>query len=451
MQITETNAEGLKHEFKIVVPADDIARRVENRLQEIGRTARLPGFRPGKIPLSVLRTRFLPAVMGEVVQGAVNEAADTAMKDNKLRPALQPKVDITSFDEGKDLEYTLAVEALPEIVPMEFSQLSLERLKPEVPDTEIDDSLKRMAERQRKSDIVDRAAQSGDAVTIDFKGEVEGKEFPGGAGTDQRLELGSASFIPGFEDQLIGAKAGEERDVHVTFPGEYGVADLAGKAATFAVTVKEVRELQPLVIDEAMATEMGMENLAELRGAVRQQMEREYEGLSRQRLKRQLLDRLAEHHHFPVPAGMVDVEFENIWRQFEAQRERGKAAGTPDGDEGKSDDDMKAEFREIAERRVRLGLLLSEVAHRAEISVAQEEVNQALLIEARRFPGQEKKVVEFYRSQPGAIDGLRAPILENKVVDHILGMAQVSERSVPVQELIAAEESDEKDKSDEPA
>jgi len=444
MQVTETSTDGLKHEFKIVIPAADITERIDKRLIEIGQQTRLPGFRPGKAPMSVLKTRFLPHVRGEVVQDAVNQGADEALKDRNLRPALQPKVEITAFDEGKDLEYTLAVEALPEIEPMDFTTIALERWKPQVPDNEVEESLKRLADRQRKDEKVDRETAKGDLVVIDFKGEIDGKEFPGGAASDYRLEIGSGGFIPGFEDQLEGAKAGEERTVNVTFPADYGVADLSGKPAKFAVTVKEVRAFQDQPIDNSLAEALGMENIDELRKMVKEQNERQYGDLARQRLKRQLLDQLAKGHSFPVPPGMVDGEFETIWKQYESQRERAKESGVTDYNEGKSDDQVRAEFHAMAERRVRLGLLLSEVARRHNISVTQDEINQALVAEARRFPGQERKVVEYYRNEPGAIEGLRAPILENKVVDHILGSAKVSERTVPAADLVAAEEEDAK-------
>lgn len=440
MEVTETNADGLKHEFKIVIPAGDIAERIDKRLVEIGRQTRLPGFRPGKAPMSVLKTRFLPHVRGEVVQDVVNQAADETLKGRNLRPAMQPKVEITAFDEGKDLEYTLAIEALPEIEPMDFTVISLERWKPEIPDSEVDESLNRLAQRQRKDEPVEREAAKGDLVVIDFKGEVDGKEFPGGSATGYRLELGSGGFIPGFEDQLVGAKAGDERTVDVTFPADYDVADLAGKPAKFAVTVKDVRAYQDQPVDNTLAEALGMENLDELRRMVREQNERQYADLARQRLKRQLLDQLAKGHDFPVPPGMVDGEFDTIWKQYEFQRDRAKESGVTDYNEGKSEDEVRVEFRNMAERRVRLGLLLSEVARRHNITVTQDEINQALVAEARRFPGQERKVVEYYRNEPGAVEGLRAPILENKVVDHILGAAKVSERTVPAAELVAAEE-----------
>jgi trigger factor len=445
MQITETNAEGLRHEFMVVVGADDIERRVQDRLNDIGRSVRLPGFRPGKVPLSVLRKRYGSSVMGEVLEHVVNDSSSTAMRERNLRPALQPQVEIVSFDEGKDLSYKMAVEVLPEIQPMNFSELQLERLKPEVPDQEIDQALERIARQQRKSEPADRPAAKGDLVVIDFAGSIDGTEFPGGSAKDYTLELGSGAFIPGFEDQLVGAKAGEQRTVEVTFPADYGAPDLAGKAAQFAVTVKEVRAVTPQPIDDSLAEAVGMENLEGLRQAVRERIERDYAGLARQHLKRALLDQLAERHHFPVPQGMVDIELDTIWKQFEAQRERARQSGTAPEEGGKSDDEIKAEYRPIAERRVRLGLLLSEVGRKNNITVSQEELNRALVDEARRFPGQERQVIEYYRKNPSAADGLRAPIYEDKVVDFVLEMAQVTERGVSPAELMAEAEKDDED------
>lgn len=440
MQITETNAEGLKHEFKVTIGADDIARRVESRLHEIGRQVRLPGFRPGKVPLTVLKKRYGPSVMGEVIERAVNDSSSEAMREHKLRPALQPKVEIVSFNEGKDLEYRLAVEVLPEFVPMDFAELKLERLRPEVPDQEIDAALERMAKQQRKDEPVDRAAANGGVVVIDFVGSIDGAEFPGGSAQGHRLELGSGSFIPGFEEQLLGAKPGEHRDATVNFPADYGAQDLAGKTARFAVDVKQVRALLPQPIDDSLAEAVGMENLQALRDALRTQIERDYAGIAQQRLKRQLLDRLAERHAFPVPQGMVDIELDVIWKQFEAERERAKQSGVAQPEEAQSDDEIKAEYRAIAERRVRLGLLLSEVGRSNNISVTQDEINRALGEEARRYPGRERQVIEYYRKQPGALDNLRAPIFENKVVDYILEIAEVTDRSVPPSELLKEED-----------
>ena len=440
MQITETNTEGLRREFKVVVAATDIEQRMATRLNEIGRTVRLPGFRPGKVPMKVLKSRYGQAVMGEVIERAVSDSSNEALRSRNLRPALQPKVEIVAFNEGTDLEYMLAVEVLPEIEPMDFASLELERLRPEVPEADVQKALERIARQQRKSEPADRAAEKGDAVVIDFKGTADGKEFPGGTAQGYTLELGSGSFIPGFEDQILGTKAGETRTVAVTFPENYGAAELAGKAASFEVAVKEVRGFTDQPIDDSLAKAVGMEKLEELRQAVTEQIERDYEDIARQRLKRALLDKLAERHEFPVPAGMVDIEFNAIWQQFEQERERQKKAGEPESDEPFNEEEIKAEYRAIAERRVRLGLLLAEVGRRHNINVTPEEINRALTEQARRFPGQERRVIEYYRHNPEAIDQIRAPMFEDKVIDFILEQAKLSERRVPVSELLKDED-----------
>jgi trigger factor len=440
MQITETTTEGLKREFKVVIPAADIEQRMTSRLTEIGRSVRLPGFRPGKVPMTVLRKRYGSAVMSEVLERALNDTSGEALREQNLRPALQPKVEIVAFNEGTDLEFKLAVEVLPEIQPMDFAELKLERLRPEVPEDEVQAALERVARQQRKSETVERAAETGDIVVIDFKGSVDGKEFPGGSAEGYSLELGTSSFIPGFEDQMVGAKAGETRTVSVTFPADYGAADLAGKPASFEVKVKEVRALQPQPIDDSLAQAIGMEKLDELRQSLSEQIERNYEDLARQRLKRTLLDRLAERHEFAVPQGMVEIEFDAIWRQYEQERERQKAAGNAEPEEPVNEEELKAEYRAIAERRVRLGLLLAEVGRNHNISVTPEEINRALTERARQFPGQERRVIEYYRNHPEAIDQLRAPMFEDKVIDFILERAEVTERRVPVSELLKDED-----------
>jgi trigger factor len=439
MEITETNTEGLRREFKVVVAAADIDQQVTRRLSELGRTIRLPGFRPGKVPISVLKRRYGRAVMGEVLERVVNDGSSEALRARNLRPAVQPKIEIVSFNEGADLEYKMAFEVLPEIRPMDFSEITVERLRLEVPESEVQTALERIAQRQRKSEPVERSAEKGDAVVIDFKGTVDGTEFPGGAAEGYTLELGTGAFIPGFEDQLVGAKAGDARTVQVTFPADYGAADLAGKAAEFQVNVKEVRAFAQQPIDDSLAQAVGMENLAELRQTVSDQIERDYGSIARQRLKRTLLDRLAERHEFPVPEGMVDIEFEGIWRQLEQERERQKAAGEKE-EEPFDEAAAKAEYREIAVRRVRLGLLLAEVGRTHNITVAPEEINRALTEQARRFPGQERQIIEHYREHPEAIDHIRAPIFEDKVIDFILERAKVTERSVPPSELLKDEE-----------
>ena len=438
MQVRETSAEGLKHELTVVVAAAEIEKKIQDRLAEIGRSVRLPGFRQGKAPLALLKKRYGPSVMGEVVERTVNDSSSEAIKEHKLRPALQPKIEIVSFNEGKDLEYKLAVEVLPEIGPVSLDGIALERWKAEIPDSEIDQALERIAKQQRKTAPVERAADKGDFVRIDFKGTIDGVAFPGGSADNYLLELGSGGFIPGFEDQLVGAKAGETRTVAVTFPADYGNADLAGKAAAFVVTVKEVRQVESQPIDESLAAAVGMENLAELRQAVRERIEREYGGIARQKLKRELLDQLAARHAFAVPAGMLDLEFQSLWREVEAERKRAKDGGAPDPELGKDDAELKVEFQALSERRVRLGLLLNEIGRTNSITVAAEELNRAVIDRARGFPGREREVLDFYRNNPQALDSLRAPIYEDKVVDFIVGKVNVTERSVPPAELTAA-------------
>jgi len=438
MQVKETSSSGLKHEFSVTVEAAEIARQMESRLAEIGRTVRLPGFRPGKAPMTVLKQRYGSSVLGEVVERAVNDSSSAAIKERNLRPALQPKVEIVSFNEGKDLEYKLAVEVLPEIGAVDLSGLALERWKAEIPDAEIDQALERIAKQQRKTEKVERAAAKGDVVAIGFVGTIGGVAFPGGSAENHMLELGSGSFIPGFEDQLIGVQAGDARTVKVAFPADYGNAELAGKEAEFAVTVREVRELTAQPIDESLAAAVGMENLAELRKAVRERIEQEYAAVSRQKLKRELLDRLAAKYSFAVPQGMLDIEFDQLWRDVEADRQRAKEAGDADPEAGKDDAAVKAELRTLAERRVRLGLLLNEVGRANNVAVSGEELNRALMARAREFPGQEREVLEFYRGNPQAIESLRAPVYEEKVVDLILEKSTVGEKSVPIETLVKA-------------
>lgn len=439
MQVTETLSDGLKREFKVVISASDIRAKVDDRLTELGRTIRMPGFRPGKVPMPVLKKRYGPAVLGEILERAVSDASNQAMMERGLRPALQPKVDITSFAEDADLEYTLAVELLPEVKPMNFAELALERLKVAADETEVGKALERMAGDYRETKKVEgRPAQKGDILVIDFVGSVDGKEFPGGSSKDHRLELGSNAFVAGFENQLIGRAVGETVDVKITFPKEYVNDQLAGKDGTFVVTIKEILEPEPIKIDETLSKKMGFDDLETLKKAVRDQMEREYSRLARQRLKRSLLDRLAAVHNFPVPAGMVDIEFETIWKNLETQRKQGDDTTLA----GKGEDDLKAEFRAIAERRVRLGLLLSEVGRLNNIQVTQEEVNRAMIEEARRFPGQERQVIEYFRKNPDATGQLRAPLFEDKVIDFILEMAKVADRPVSVEELMREPDDD---------
>ncbi len=434
MQVTETQSDGLKREYKVVITAAEIAEKVEHRLQEVGQQARLPGFRPGKVPLQVLKQRFGPSVMGEIVERAVNDSSSQTISERGLRPAVQPKIEIVSFDEGKDLEFTMAIEVLPEIKMMDFSEIAIERPRIEVEDAEVAQALEQIAASRKGTQPLDkpRKSASGDVLVIDFQGTVDGEAFPGMAADDHHLELGSNSFIAGFEDQLIGVDVGAKVDVKVTFPDAYMNDQLAGKEAVFAVTVKDILEAVPAAIDDALATSLGEENLETLRGKVREQIGQDYEQLCRGHLKRALLDKLAEGHDFEVPPAMLDSEFETIWKQFEEAREQGRV--DPD-DEGKEDEALKEEYRAIAERRVRLGLLLAEVGRVNGIDVTQDEMNRAMQDEIRRHPGREREVFEFFKNTPEAAANLRAPIFEDKVIDFITALAKVEDKTVTLEEL----------------
>jgi trigger factor len=350
-----------------------------------------------------------------------------------------PKIEITAFGEDSDLEYTMALELLPDIKPIDFATLDLERLKAEVADDTVEQTVERMRERAKRSEPVDppRPAATGDIVVIDFEGRVGGELFDGGTAKDFPLELGSNRFIPGFEEQLVGTAAGEARTVEVNFPADYPAEKLAGQPASFAVTLKEVRAPVLAALDDEFAKSVGFDTLEALRQAVRQQIERDYASAARLKLKRQLLDKLAEAHHFTVPDGMVDGEFEGIWKQLQQAKEQGRLE--PD-QAAKSDDELKAEYRAIAERRVRLGLLLSEVGRLNNIQVNEDELKRAMIEEARRYPGQERQVIEHYRKNREAMDDLRAPIFEEKVVDFIVEMAKIRERAVTPTELFADED-----------
>lgn len=451
MQVTETSSDGLKREFKVVVERSDIERRMGEKLAELGQRVRLPGFRPGKVPVKLLQQQYGRAVMGEVLEEQVNAAAQQAIQEHSLRPAMQPRVEVTRFEDGADLECNVAIEILPEVTIGNFTDIELEKPVAAVAEARVDEALARLADQQKVFQPVSpaRPAASGDAVVIDFVGKVDGVAFEGGSAEGHQLVLGSGSFIPGFEDQLVSAAAGEARAVKVTFPAEYANADLAGKDAVFDVTVKEVREAPPVAIDDELAKRVGLEDLEALKNAVRQQMQQEYASYTRGKLKRGLLDRLAERYDFPVPPGMVEAEFQQIWRQFvggEAEPQAAEAgaeasaAGTEQSAEPKEEDPETAakreEFRRIAERRVRLGLLLAEVGRANNIEVKAEEVTRAMLEQARRFPGQERKVIEYFQKNAEAMAQLRAPIFEEKVVDFIVELAQVTEREVSPEELM---------------
>ena len=435
MQVTEKTNEALKRDYQIVVAAADIDSKVKTRLSEVGKQARIPGFRPGKIPMAILKQRFGQSVMAEVLESAVRDSSAKVLEERGLRPAGQPKIEITSFDDGKDLAYDMAVELLPDISVMDLAKLELVRLKAQVADADLDGAMERLAAAHKNFEPVvrKRAAKSGEVAVIDFEGRRDGVLFDGGTATDFELELGSNSLIPGFEDQVIGHKVGDKFDVNVTFPDDYNVEDLAGKDVVFACEFKELREPTETKVDDDLAKAAGLEGLDALKDAVREQMTREYAQASRSKLKRELLDKLEAGHDFEAPEGMLTAEFDSIWAQIEEAKKKDQL--DPE-DAAKDEDALKEQYREIAGRRVRLGLVLSAIGEANSITVSQEELNRAMMEEARKYPGEEQKVIDFFRANAQARASLQAPVFEDKVVDFIVEMAQVSETEVSSEELL---------------
>jgi trigger factor len=442
MQVTETLSEGLKRAFTVVVPAADIESKRTARLANLGKTLALPGFRPGKVPLTVVRQRYGTAVTAEVLEASVSEATQQVLSERGLRPALQPKVDVVSLDAAggtaKDLEFKVELELLPEITLPDFSAISLTRMKVEVSPETVDRALADVARRNRElteitpGELGDRGAAKGEVLSVDYVGRIEGAEFPGGTGNDIDVEIGGEGFIPGFSEQLEGLKPGETGTIEVTFPAEYGVPDLAGKSATFEVTGKKLSRSVVPELDDQLAKKLGFDDLAALREVITKRIQGEYDQLSRLRLKRQLLDALAEVTKFASPDGMVEQEFGQIWQRLEADRQAGRL---DEDDKDKDEETLKSDYRTIAERRVRLGLLLAEIGRVNSITVAPDEMTRAMRMEALRYPGQEQQVMEFFRQNPRAADTLRGPIYEEKVVDFVLELAKVDERPATPEEL----------------
>jgi trigger factor len=442
MQVTQTLSEGLKREFRVVVPADELDTKVNTRLDELKGTVRINGFRPGKVPVGHLKRLYGRSAMAEAIEAMVRDANAKIVTDNNLRLAMEPQVKLPTEEgtinavvEGKaDLDYSVAMEVLPKIELADFKDIKLERLVAEVTDAEIDEAVNNIAEQNRPFALKGEGAEavSGDKVTISFTGSIDGAPFEGGTGEDIAVVIGSKSFIPGFEEQLIGIKAGENRTVKASFPPNYLKADLAGKEATFEVTAKSIDAPGKVDVNDDFAKQLGLESLAKLRDAVKDRIAREHSGASRNRLKRQLLDALDERHKFELPPTLVTQEFDNVWQTVESDL---KQQGRTFADEGTTEDEARAEYRKIAERRVRLGLVIAEIGDKNQIKVTDEEVQRAVVDRARQFPGQEQQVWEFYRNNPQAVASLRAPIYEEKVVDFLTELASVSEKKVPREEL----------------
>jgi trigger factor len=449
MQVTETSAAGLKREFKVVLQADELAAKLDTQLADLKGKVRINGFRPGKVPVAHLKRVYGRSIMGDVVQEAVTEANRKIVEENALRLALEPRFDFPGgqsemekvMEAKGDLAFTVAFETLPKFEVGSFEDVSLERLVADVPDAEVEQVLDRMASQNRAYTPKEGAAEKGDKVTIDFAGKIGGEPFEGGAGTDVDVILGSNTFIPGFEDQVLGMKPGESRTIDVRFPDNYLAPSLAGKEATFDVTAKTVAAPGELSIDDAFAKGFNFDSLEAMKAAIRGNIESEWTRASREKLKRALLDALDKKYAFDLPAGLVDQEFEGVWRQVVADQEQ---SGKSFADEGTTEEAARADYRRIAERRVRLGLVLAEVGEKAGVKVDDNEVTQALVHRARAFPGQEQAIWDHYRKNPQALAELRAPIFEDKVVDHIIEQAKVTDRKVDKDELFRIEEEDAK-------
>jgi trigger factor len=448
MQVTETLSEGLKRELKVVVGASELSQRFTSRLDEVKNQVQLKGFRKGKVPLAHLKKLFGRSVMAEVLQQTVEETSRKAVSDRNERLARQPDINLSEDKDEiervlsgqSDLAFTMSYETLPEIAIADLAALKLEREVADVAPEAVEKGLNDLLERSIRYEVeADRAAEDGDRLTLDFVGRIDGQEFEGGKGEDIPLVLGRSGFIPGFEDGLKGAKPGEERLVKAKFPDAYPQAHLAGKDAAFEVKVKEVaRPIRPELGDDFAKT-LGVESLARLRELVAAKIGSEYTSISRMKLKRQILDTLDKAHDFVLPEALVSGEFEMIWRQMtESLKEDNKTFA----DMGKSEDELRAEYRKIAERRVRLGLVVGEIGEKSKLQVTQEELRRALIEQANRYPGQQKHVYEFYEKNPAALAELRAPIFEDKVIDHIVEQAKPVEKKVSVEELLKPVEGD---------
>ncbi len=445
MQVTETLSDGLRRGFTVVLPAAELDTRRTERLTTLGKTLRLPGFRPGKVPLPIVRQRYGTAVSAEVLDESVSEATQKVLSERGLRPARQPKVDLVTENPAafqSDIEFKVEMEVMPEIVLPDFSAISLTRIKAEVTPELVEETMQRIARNRRTLEPIAAeelqgrpegdGAASGDVLTIDFLGKVDDVAFEGGAGTDVPVDIGGDGFIPGFAEQLVGARPGETRVIEVTFPADYGKAELAGKLATFEITVKQLnRQIIP-ALDDELAKQLGAESLTGIREVVTSRQQQEYDQMSRVRLKKELLDALTVTASFQVPPSMVEDEFRQIWSQLEQARK----AGTEDAeDKGKDDETLTAEYRPIAERRVRLGLLLAEIARLNSITVTDQELNRAIYARAMQFPGQEAQMLELYQKYPQLGNSVRGPLMEDKVVDFVLELANVSDRVVAPEEL----------------
>jgi trigger factor len=447
MEVTETLSDGLKREFQVQVPAADLEARVTERLGELKDRVHLRGFRPGKVPVTHLRKIYGKAVMAETIEAVIRELNAQIVNERGLKLAMEPKVTIPNEASAvekviggqSDLAYTLALEILPKIELADFKDIKLERQVAGVTEAQVNDALEKIAEQNRPFAVKPAGAKvgKGDRIVIDFAGRIDGAPFEGGTGGDVGVNVGAGTFLPGFEDQLVGMTVGETRVVKVTFPDNYLNAQLAGKDAEFDVTVKSLEAPGQVTLDDAFAKSLGLESLDKLKEAVKGRLQQEHAALSRQKLKRRLLDKLDETHQFALPPTLAEDEFKNVWTTVENDL---KAQGRSFADEGTTEEKAREEYRAIAERRVRLGLVLAEIGEKNKITVTEDEITRAIVERARQVPGREQEVWEYYRKTPAAVAAIRAPIFEEKVVDFLIELATVTEKQVSREDLLKDEE-----------
>jgi trigger factor len=443
IKTVETENQGLKRAFMLTIPAADIEARVDQEVKRIAPQIRMPGFRPGKVPANLIRKMHGDSLRGDALQGAVQDGVQQLLSEQNIRPALQPQVELNEgYSPGKDAEVKVRVEALPDVGAPSIEGLKLERLTVEPDDTAVGAQLEQLASQNKRWEDAPKkhAAAKGDLVVVDFAGEVGGKPFEGGTGEDMQVELGSGRLIPGFEDQLVGSRAGDSREVKVTFPDDYPAENLKGKDAIFAVTVKSVKIADETRVDEEFAKSLGLTDLEQLRGLIRGQVEQELDGLTRTHMKRQLLDQLAARHDFGVPESMVEAEYQNILEQL-----RHEASHEPDPQAALAEIEAEAgEYRHIAERRVRLGLLLSEIGNANGVEISEQEMNRLMMQAASQYQGKDRETfIRYIQQEPMAAAQLRAPLYEDKVVDFLFGKAEISDRKANREQLEADLESEE--------
>lgn len=437
MKVNETKAKGLNKTFEAVIPAADFEKTVDTKIENISKNAKIAGFRPGKAPKAMLKQKYRASVLGEALDEMLQNATAEIVRTNKLRPAVMPEINLKKFKDGEDIEFEVLVEELPEIKLGDFSKINLEKLTAEVPAEEVDKAISYVAQTRRNSVEADKAAEKGDIAVIDFEGFIHDEAFKGGQGTDYHLELGSGSFIAGFEDQLIGHKKGDKLDVNVTFPKNYHAKDLAEKPAVFKVDVKQIRTIQKVEINDDFAKTLGEENLDALRKKVTERIRADYENVSKVKLKRALLDVLDKQYHFDVPQKLVDAEYDNIFKQYEQAKKYNQLDAY---EKSKDEKDLLAEYKEMALRRVKLGLVFSEVGQQAKLTITPDDINKAIEAEAQKYPGQERAVFDYYLKNKQAVEALKAPAYEEKIVNYILDQVQTTLKTVSVEELYSFEE-----------